>query len=169
MILRKLSVHFEYCYKLFFFSFPKEDRGGNSLCSIKAKIERCGVSEGEATIGIIDVGRTKTQISEENVNGATLKPGDFAEIPMDEVDLPFPRGKVSCGLCKVFLVSVDTDELSGRSDVRKEGTGVTTESYGYIEDGFSFRRSEDPEDLFLKDRDMVDGVIWLYILILFRF
>lgn len=56
---------------------------------------------------------------------------------MDEVDLPPPRGEVSCGLCEVFLVSVDADELPGRSDVLKEGMGMATESYGRIEDGFS--------------------------------
>lgn len=89
-----------------------------------------------------------------------------AEIPMDEMDVPLPLGEVSCSLCDVFFVSVDADELPCRSDVRKEGTGVTTEPYGCIEDGFSFGRSEDSKNLFLKDRSMVDGGKWLYILIL---
>ncbi len=136
------------------------------MCPIKTEVERRCAPEGEPTIGIINVGRTETQIGEEDVDIRESQQADRAKIFMNEADLPLPPGEVSCSLCEIFLVSIDADELPVWSDMRKEGTGVTTEPHGCIEDGFSFSRSEDPENLFLKDRSMVDGGKWLYILIL---
>jgi len=169
MTLWKFSVHFEYVCKLFFSYVAKESGCGNSLCLIKAEVERRIVAEGEPTIGIIDVGRTEAQIGEENVDIRESQQADRTKIFMNEVDLPLPQGEVSCGHCEVFLVSIDADEPAVLSDVLEEGAGMAAESHGGVEDGLPCSGSEDADDFLLENGDMMWWRIWLYILILSRF
>lgn len=150
---RQFPVHCEYCCKIFLACTLEERAHGDAARAVKPEVEGCGAPEGEATKRIIDMWRTEAQIDEEDVDvgeGTEVVRGyrrhrgalceevlKVAEVAVDEVDAVLPRGEVSCGLYDVFLVSVDPNELPGRFDMLKEGTGVTAEPDGRIEDGIS--------------------------------
>lgn len=141
------------------------------MCSIKTEVEWCVVSEGEATIGIIDVRRAEAEISKEDINGVRIerKSADVAEIFVDEVHLVLPGCESSFCLSEVLLISIDADEVSGGPNAFEEGCRMTAEANGGVDDRFSCVRSEDTENLFLKNRDMGDGSIFVYICILSHF
>lgn len=52
----ELSVHCEYCRKIFLSNVSEERACGCATCSVEAEIERSGKPKGEAAVRIIDMG-----------------------------------------------------------------------------------------------------------------
>lgn len=175
----EFSVHCEYFFKIFFFYFSKDGGSRRSVRLIKTEVEWCIVSKGEATTRIVNVRRAEAEISKENVYRARMqrkqkiqriqKSANGTEVTVEQGDLIFPRCEVSCGFSEVLLISIDADEVSGGSNAFEEGCRMTAEANGGVDDRFSRLRSEDTENLFLKNRDVGDGSIFVYICILSHF
>lgn len=76
---------------------------------------------------------------------------NVAEIPVDEVYAVLPWCEVVRSLSEIILIRVDADQSAGGANVFEEGTSVTTEADGRIEDGSPPSGSEDRESLLSED------------------